>query len=68
MQYTSAQANKLLKQLMEERDNILYAERQSKDFVAATTEKTTAATNPPITPSPGTTKAPKTGRLSPSAA
>lgn len=39
MNYTSAQANKLLKKLMEERDSILSTERQSRTFVAATTEK-----------------------------
>ena len=39
MKYTSAQANKLLKKLMEERDSILSNERQSRTFVAATTEK-----------------------------
>ena len=37
-EYTSAQANKLLKKLMEERDAVLADERQSKTFIAATTE------------------------------
>ena len=39
MTYTSAQANKLLKKLMEERSVLLSAEAQSKTFVAATTEQ-----------------------------
>jgi len=38
MQYTSAQANKLLLQLREERENLLAAERASRQFVAATIE------------------------------
>ena len=38
MKYTSAQANKLLKQLQEERYLLLTSERQSSTFVAATTE------------------------------
>lgn len=38
MQYTSAQANKLIKKLMDERSDILTDELQSCKFVAATTE------------------------------
>ena len=38
MQYTSAQANKLVKKLTEELDNIRHEELQSCKFVAATTE------------------------------
>ena len=38
MEYTSAQANKLLIGLMEERSRLLDAERQSRQFVAATIE------------------------------
>lgn len=38
MEYTSAQANKLLKKLQEEHDDLLAVERQSYFFVAATTE------------------------------
>ena len=37
-QFTSAQANNLLKQLNEELNSIRYQERQSRVFVAATTE------------------------------
>lgn len=39
MKYTSAEAAKLLRQLNEERDNLLYAESQARTFVAATTEE-----------------------------
>lgn len=38
MLYTSAQANKLLKKLTEQRNSILYKENTSKVFIAATTE------------------------------
>ena len=38
MQYTSAQANKLLKTLKEERESILFREGNSDRFVAATVE------------------------------
>ena len=38
MQYTSAQANKLIKKLMEELDEIRSEELQSCKFIAATTE------------------------------
>lgn len=38
MQYTSAQANKLLKKLVEEHERLLSIERAGKFFVAATTE------------------------------
>ena len=38
MQYTSAQANKLLRKKQEERDALLYQESISRSFVAATTE------------------------------
>ena len=38
MQYTSAQANKLLKKLNEERERLLSLERAGKVFIAATTE------------------------------
>ena len=38
MKYTSAQANKLLRKLMEDRADLLSQERQSSRFVAATTE------------------------------
>jgi len=38
MNYTSAQANKLLKKLQEEHEDLLNTERQSYFFVAATTE------------------------------
>ena len=38
MKYTSAQANKLLKQLQEERAGLLTQEAQSRTFTAATTE------------------------------
>ncbi len=38
MKYTSAQANKLLIQLQEERDELLNMERQSRSFIAAITE------------------------------
>ena len=38
MEYTSAQANKLLKKLQEEHEDLLNVERQSYFFVAATTE------------------------------
>lgn len=38
MQYTSAQANKILKKLMEEHERLLSLERAGKFFVAATTE------------------------------
>ena len=38
MQYTSAQANKLLRRKQEERDALLYQESISRSFVAATTE------------------------------
>ena len=38
MQYTSAQANKLLRRLQEERNALLTQERQGSSFVAATVE------------------------------
>lgn len=38
MKYTSAQANQLLKKLMEEREELLAAERRSSVFLAATVE------------------------------
>lgn len=38
MQYTSAQANKLLKKLNEEHERLLSLERAGKVFIAATTE------------------------------
>ena len=38
MQYTSAQANKILKKLAEERERLLSLERAGKVFIAATTE------------------------------
>lgn len=38
MRYTSAQANKLLKKLQEERGDLLRQERQRLTFIAATTE------------------------------
>lgn len=38
MLYTSAEANKLLKQLREEEDALLKIESESKDFIAATVE------------------------------
>ena len=38
MKYTSAQANKLLIQLQEDRDELLNMENQSRTFIAATTE------------------------------
>lgn len=38
MLYTSAEANKLLKQLREEEDALLAIENESKDFIAATVE------------------------------
>ena len=39
MQYTSAQANKLLRKLKEELHNITHNESVSREFVAATTER-----------------------------
>ena len=39
MKYTSAEANKLLRKLQDERLDLLQAERDSKSFIAATTEK-----------------------------
>lgn len=38
MKYTSAQANKLLRKRQEERDALLYQEKLSRTFIAATTE------------------------------
>ena len=43
MKYTSAQANKLLRQLQEERTAVLRSETQSRTFVAATVEDVEAA-------------------------
>ena len=43
MQYTSAEANKLLRQLQEERNMLLSQEQQSSTFIAATVEDTEAA-------------------------
>ncbi len=43
MKYTSAQANKLLIQLQEDRDELLSMENQSRVFIAATTEDIEAA-------------------------
>lgn len=43
MQYTSAQANKLLKKLMEEHERLLSIERAGRFFVAATTENKESA-------------------------
>ena len=46
MNYTSAQANKLLKKLQDERKQIISVEKQSRTFVAATIEDVESARPP----------------------
>ena len=46
MQVTSAQANKLLKKLQQDSEELLLHERQSSDFIAATTEDLESARPP----------------------
>ena len=43
MKYTSAEANKLLRKLQEERETILLRDRNSRSFIAATVEDPEAA-------------------------
>lgn len=43
MEYTSAQANKLLKKLQEEREDVLSAQQRRMTFIAATSEDLEAA-------------------------